>query len=206
MAMAQLHELTEVSTTVTTTVIVPAYNEEKGLPVTLGKLQRVIDDSYEVIVVDDGSTDRTPQVASEFPCRFIRHQFNQGKGRALRTGIEHARGDKVIWIDADDTYPAENIPGMAAALEEYDVVVGSRVQGYDNIPRFNRLGNWLFRTMIRAIYGFPAHDPCTGLYGARKPYPKFTTDPPISRLKWPMPTGLWSLHLLHPEPFCLEWF
>jgi len=36
--------------------------------------------------------------------------------------------------------------------------------------------------------------------------PKFTTDPPISRLKWPMPTGLWSLHLLHPEPFCLEWF
>ena len=186
--MTQLQEPPEVSTTVTTTVIVPAFNEEEGLPVTLDKLQRVIDDSYEVIVVDDGSTDRTPEVARQFPCRFIRHQINQGKGQALRTGIEHARGDKVIWIDADDTYPVENIPSMAEALKEYDVVVGSRVQGYDNIPRFNRLGNWVFRTMIKVLYGFQAHDPCTGLYGARKPYlqrmgltsKRFAIEPEIS--------------------------
>lgn len=186
--MTQIHRPPEVSTGVSTTVIVPAYNEEEGLPVTLDKLQRVLDDSYEVIVVDDGSTDRTPEVARRFPCRFIRHEGNQGKGQALRTGIEHARGDRVIWIDADDTYPAENIPAMAEALREYDVVVGSRVQGYENIPRFNRLGNWLFRTMIRVIYGFQAHDPCTGLYGARKLYlqlmgltsKRFAIEPEIS--------------------------
>ena len=188
MALAQLQEPPEVSTAVTTTVIVPAYNEEEGLPVTLGKLQRVIDDSYEVIVVDDGSTDRTLEVAREFPCRFIRHKVNQGKGQALRTGIKHARGDRVIWIDADDTYPVENIPSMAEALKEYDVVVGSRVQGYDNVPRFNRLGNWVFRTMIKVIYGFQAHDPCTGLYGVRKQHlqlmgltsKRFAIEPEIS--------------------------
>jgi len=151
-----------------TTVIVPAYNEEKGLPVTLDRLKKVLDNGYEVIVVDDGSTDRTPEVSRQFSCRYIRHQVNRGKGEALRTGIRHARGENVIWIDADDTYPAENIPRMAQALKEYDVVVGSRARGTENIPRFNRLGNWMFRTMIRTIYGFQAHDPCTGLYGARR--------------------------------------
>ena len=151
-----------------TTVIVPAYNEEDGLPITLSKLFRQLDDSYEVIVVDDGSTDRTPEVARDYPCRFIKHDLNRGKGEALRTGIKHARGDNVIWIDADDTYPVEAIPEMAEALKEYDVVVGSRVSGNENIPAFNRLGNWVFRTMIRTIYGFRARDPCTGLYGAKK--------------------------------------
>ncbi len=151
-----------------TTVIVPAYNEEAGLPITLSKLFQQLDDSYEVIVVDDGSTDRTPKVAEAYPCRFIKHDFNLGKGEALRTGIRHARGDNVIWIDADDTYPVETIPKMAEALKEYDIVVGSRMSGNENMPAFNRFGNWVFRTMIRMIYGFRAHDPCTGLYGAKK--------------------------------------
>ena len=173
---------------ISTTVIVPAFNEEDGLPVTLDKLQKIMDDSYEVIVVDDGSTDRTPQVARRFPCRFIRHEVNQGKGEALRTGIRHARGHNVIWIDADDTYPVETIPRMVEALDEYDVVVGSRAYGNENIPRFNRLGNWIFRTMIKVLYGFQAHDPCTGLYGARKVYlelmdlssKRFAIEPEIS--------------------------
>ena len=173
---------------ISTTVIVPAYNEEDGLPITLDKLQKVLDDSFEVIVVDDGSTDRTPEVARRFSCRFVRHEVNQGKGEALRTGIRHARGHKVIWIDADDTYPVENIPRMAEALNEYDVVVGSRAYGNENIPRFNRLGNWIFRTMIKGLYGFQAHDPCTGLYGARKVYlelmelssKRFAIEPEIS--------------------------
>ncbi len=151
-----------------TTIIVPAYNEEDGLPITLSKLFQQLDDSYEIIVVDDGSTDRTSEVAKDYPCRFIRHDFNRGKGEALKTGIRHARGDNVIWIDADDTYPVETIPEMVEALKEYEVVVGSRVSGNENIPAFNRFGNWIFRTMIRTIYGFRAHDPCTGLYGAKK--------------------------------------
>lgn len=181
---------------ISTTVIVPAYNEEDGLPVTLDKLQKVLDDSYEVIVVDDGSTDRTLEVACRFSCqfarrfscRFIRHEVNQGKGEALRTGIKHARGHNVIWIDADDTYPVETIPRMVEALNAYDVVVGSRAYGNENIPRFNRLGNWVFRTMIKVLYGFQAHDPCTGLYGARKVYlelmdlssKRFAIEPEIS--------------------------
>ncbi len=151
-----------------TTIIVPAYNEEAGLPIVLGKIFRLLDDSYEVIVIDDGSTDRTSEVASQFPCRLIRHELNQGKGEALKTGVKSATGENIIWIDADDTYPVELIPKMTDALNDYDMVVCSRKYGRGNIPRFNRIGNWLFRTMIRNIYGFKPYDPCTGLYGAKK--------------------------------------
>jgi len=155
----------------TTTIIIPAYNEEEGLPVVLNKIFNIIDKTYEVIVVDDGSDDKTYEVASQFPCRAIKHRINKGKGEALKTGIKHARGKNIIWIDADDTYPPELIPKMAKALKDnYDMVVGSRYFGRNNIPLFNRLGNWLFRNMIKTIYGFKAFDPCTGLYGVKKYY------------------------------------
>lgn len=151
-----------------TTVIIPAYNEEDGLPIVLEKIFKVINGSYEVIVVDDGSDDKTSEVAPQFSCRAIRHEVNRGKGEALKTGIKNAVSDNIIWTDADDTYPVELIPEMAEALNSYDMVVCSRKYGRENIPRFNRLGNWLFRTLIRNIYGFKPYDPCTGLYGAKK--------------------------------------
>jgi histidinol-phosphate phosphatase family protein len=151
-----------------TTIIVPAYNEEEGLPIVLEKIFKIADGSYEIIVVDDGSTDRTSEVATQFPCSLIRHETNQGKGEALKAGIKHAKGENIIWIDADDSYPAEVIPQMAEALKTYDIVVGSRVCGRENIPRFNRVGNWIFRNMIKRIYSFKPYDPLAGLYGARK--------------------------------------
>ena len=86
------------------TVIVPAYNEEQGLAVVLDKLFQVLDDTYEVIVVDDGSTDPTAEVARRFPCRLVQHEVNKGKGEALKTGFREARSESIIWIDADDTY------------------------------------------------------------------------------------------------------
>ena len=153
-----------------TTIIVPAYNEEEGLSIILEKIFRVTNNSYEVIVVDDGSSDNSTGVASQFPCRLIKHEVNQGKGAALQTGIRHARGERIIFIDADDTYPAENIPHMAEQLEPYDIVYGSRFYGKENIPLFNRFGNFIFQTLVRVIYGFKPRDYSTGLYGAKKQY------------------------------------
>lgn len=151
------------------TVIVPAYNEEQGLAVVLDKLFQVVDDTYEVIVVDDGSTDRTAEVARCFPCRLIQHEVNKGKGQALRTGIRHAWGEVILWLDADDTYPVAPIPEMAAALRDsYDLVYASRRGSRTRIPAFNRIGNALFRWSIRGLYGFEPYDPCTGLCGVRK--------------------------------------
>ena len=154
---------------ITTTVVIPALNEEEGIAVVLRKLYRVIDDSYEIIVVDDGSTDRTAEVARQFTCDVIQHEVNKGKGEALKTGIRHAQGNAVLWLDADDTYPVEPIPQMAAALQDgYDLVYASRGGGRKAIPRFNRIGNALFSWSVRAFYGFQGNDPCTGLGGVRK--------------------------------------
>jgi hypothetical protein len=151
-----------------TSVIIPAYNEEEGLAIVLGKLIPLIDETYEVIVVDDGSTDGTHDVAAAFPCRVVPHASNRGKAQAMKTGIRAARGENLIFIDADDTYPVEVIPRMASELSKADMVVGSRRRGQEQIPVFNRVGNAIFRRAIRHLYGFKAYDPLTGFYGVKK--------------------------------------
>lgn len=150
------------------TIVIPAYNEEKGLPLVLERLYKSINGQAEVLVVDDGSSDATTQVASRFCCGVIRHGQNRGKGEAMLTGIRHARGDSVIFIDADGTYPPEAIPQMIQALESCDAAYCSRSEGRENMPRMNRLGNAVFQCFIRHVYGFRASDYSTGLYGIRK--------------------------------------
>jgi glycosyltransferase involved in cell wall biosynthesis len=157
------------STTLCASVIIPAYNEEQGLPLVLENVLRVLGDGYEVIVVDDGSTDSTAEIAGGFDCRVIRHDANKGKGEALRSGIAAARAEHVIWIDADDTYPAETIPEMIDALRGgADMVCASRTEGRNRIPAFNRIGNAIFGWSIRTMYGYAGNDPCTGLCAIRR--------------------------------------
>lgn len=150
------------------TVIVPAFNEEDAIGVVLSDLYEILDDSFEVIVVDDGSTDATVEIASQFLCQIISLSPNQGKATAVKAGADAARGLNIILIDADDTYPCEAILQIAESLEEYDVVVASRRRGRDNIPRFNRIGNQIFCSLLCYLYNYGPKDPLTGLYGIRK--------------------------------------
>ena len=158
------------NTQVKTSIIVPAYNEERGLPLVLEKLYQTVDSSYEVIVVNDGSKDATGSAAGAFPCRVIEHGVNQGKGAAMQTGLQHTRGENIIFIDADGTYPVSVIPAMVELLESHDMVVGSRSRGRSNMPLLNRLGNWLFSTLMHFLHGTKTCDPLSGLYGIKKQY------------------------------------
>ena len=151
-----------------TSIVIPAYNEEVGLGAVLEKLYEVIDERYEVLVIDDGSTDTTREVASRFPCTVLSHTRNLGKGAALQTGIDSAQAEHVIFIDADDSYPVEAIPTMDERLRRADVVFGERNSGRDNIPFFNRLGNRFIAGLLRVLYGFKGTDPLTGFYGIKK--------------------------------------
>lgn len=150
------------------TVVLPAYNEEIGLSALLPSLIQLSHDRFEVLVVDDGSTDATASLAESFGCRVVRHAANAGKGVAVRTGLMAARGDKVIIMDADDTYPVEAVLEIIDRLDDWEMVVGARTLGRKNIPLLNRFGNAVLTSAIRLASGSRWTDPLTGLYGLRR--------------------------------------
>lgn len=150
------------------TVVLPAYNEEIGLSALLPSLVELSRDRFEVVVVDDGSTDGTASLAESFGCRVVRHAENAGKGVAVRTGLSAARGDKVIIMDADDTYPVDAVLEIINRLDECEMVVGVRTLGRKNIPPLNRFGNAVLTTAIRIASGSRWTDPLTGFYGLRR--------------------------------------
>ena len=156
------------SATVPATVVLPAYNEETGLAALLPPLLELSQDRFEVLVVDDGSTDGTASLAEAFGCRVVRHAANAGKGVAVRTGFQAARGEKVIIMDADDTYPVDAVLDIINRLDECEMVVGVRTLGRKNIPPLNRFGNAVLTSAIRIASGSRWTDPLTGFYGLRR--------------------------------------
>ncbi|MGQ9926470.1 MAG: glycosyltransferase family 2 protein [Chloroflexaceae bacterium] len=151
-----------------TTVLIPVYNEEAALPRVLEDVFANVGPGYEILVVDDGSSDRTIAVARGYPCRVISHEKNRGKGAAMRTGLAHARGEKVIFIDGDATYPASAIPEISRQLDHYDLVRCVRHDGRDKIPFVNRLGNLFFDHLIRSMHQVEGSDVLSGLYGLHR--------------------------------------
>ena len=151
-----------------TTVVLPAYNEAAALPHVLEELGESLDSSYEVLVVDDGSTDGTAEVAEGFPVRLVRHSENSGKGVAIRTGIAQARGENVVIMDADATYPVPAIAEMVDLLRDNDLVRGTREGGDKAMPPINRIGNWLFNKLLSISHGLEGSDHLSGLYGMRR--------------------------------------
>ncbi len=154
--------------TLAATVILPAYNEAAALPVVLAGLIAALGDSSEIIVVDDGSTDDTALVARGYPCRLLRHARNRGKGAAVRTGLRAARGNFIVVMDADCTYPAAAVPTMITLARECDFVRCTRCEGTAHIPPLNRLGNRLLNGALRTLHGVEGDDHLSGLYGLRR--------------------------------------
>ena len=152
-----------------TSLVVPAYNEEKGLPLVVQEYLDVVD---EIIVVDDGSSDGTFQAAKALvggKTKLFRHEVNSGKVAALRTGVEHATGDIIIFTDADYTYPARYVPDLVREIEKgADLVLGARMQERENIPAFNRIGNNIFSFIATYISCMRIKDSQTGMRAFRR--------------------------------------
>ena len=153
---------------VRTSVVLPAYNEGAALPHVLDELGEYLDSSYEVLVVDDGSSDDTAEVAERYPVRLIRHASNRGKGVAIRTGISEAQGENVVIMDADATYPVPAIKQMVELLGDHDLVRGVRESEPESMPFVNRVGNWLFNKLLAISHGLEGADQLTGLYAMRR--------------------------------------
>ena len=153
---------------VRTTVVLPAYNEGAALPHVLDELGEYLDSSYEVLVVDDGSTDNTADVAERYPVRLVQHASNRGKGVAIRTGITQAQGENVVIMDADATYPVPAIKEMVELLDDHDLVRGVRESEPESMPGVNRVGNWLFNKLLAISHGLEGTDHLSGLYAIRR--------------------------------------
>ncbi len=153
-------------------LILPAYNEAARLPPYLASARQYLDrqyaDRYEVVVVDDGSEDGLIRVlegcaADWRQLRWIRHPQNRGKGAAVRTGILAARGDLLLFADADGATPIEEESRLAAAIHAgADLAVGSRLLAGDGIRRSRHwirgLAGRLFAGVARRLLRLSARD------------------------------------------------
>jgi glycosyltransferase involved in cell wall biosynthesis len=155
-------------------VVLPALNEESTIGLVIDEVPKEDLErkgySVSVIVIDNGSTDRTGEIAREKGAKVI-VEAARGKGRAVRAGFRAAKCDFVFMLDADYTYPATHIMQMLEALEDgYDVVMGSRIKGdmgEGAMSTMNLVGNRLLAMLANALYGTRISDPCTGCWGLR---------------------------------------
>jgi glycosyltransferase involved in cell wall biosynthesis len=156
----------------TLSVVIPAYNEEDGIAAIVDRvlaikpqLAEVGVDGLECIVVDDGSTDRTPAIVQSYGerVRLIRQQ-NKGYGGALKTGFSAAEGELLGFLDADSTYPPEYFPQMCKlALDGADLVIGSRMAGaHSEMPLVRRIGNTIFAGLLSLVAGVRISDSASG--------------------------------------------
>lgn len=127
-------------------LVLPVYNEEKGIAATLDHLQenlRFAGCQYEIIAVNDGSTDGTRQILHiRNDIRVIEHRRNRGYGAALKTGIRHAKYPLIVITDADGTYPNERIPQLVALSEDADMVVGARIGANVHYSNLRKIPKW----------------------------------------------------------------
>jgi glycosyltransferase involved in cell wall biosynthesis len=108
-------------------VIIPAFNESAGIKDLLNKMREEgCFTKYEIIIVDDGSTDGTADIASSYPVKVIRHSTNKGYGASLKTGIRKASGDFVIMMDSDGQHDPKYLPEIAGMLADHEMVIGTR--------------------------------------------------------------------------------
>ncbi|HLK06017.1 MAG TPA: dolichyl-phosphate beta-glucosyltransferase [Candidatus Acidoferrum sp.] len=161
-------------------IIIPSYNEELRLPPSLELIASYIEQSKretEVLVVDDGSSDRTAAVAETFRARIpqlrvVPNGENRGKGYSVRHGMTEARGDIVLFTDADLSAPIEEADKLIAAMDEYDVAIGSRALDRNLIAvhesGFREFAGIVFNKIVRVVLWLPFVDTQCGFKAFRR--------------------------------------
>jgi glycosyltransferase involved in cell wall biosynthesis len=173
-------------------VVIPAYNEEGCIAEIVERVLSIPEkltasgvEELELIVVDDGSSDRTAEIAAGYAgVRLIRQPVNKGYGAALKTGFSQAKGNLLGFLDADGTYPPEHFPDLCrvALEEEADLVIGSRMSGTESkMPLVRRVGNLIFANLVSLLSNVRVSDSASGMRVIRREA--------LSRL-YPLPDGL----------------
>ena len=156
----------------TVSVIIPAHNEEPTIAEVVRACAANTPGLLEIIVVDDGSSDDTSAAAGAAGAQVLRLENNRGKGFALQRGIDRARGEILLFIDADGQDDPTEIPLLLAAFRPgIDLVLGSRFMGHFRpgaITRMNYLGTRFITGSVNTLFGIHVTDPLAGFRAVRK--------------------------------------
>ncbi|TVM35251.1 glycosyltransferase family 2 protein [Oceanidesulfovibrio marinus] len=150
-------------------IVMPAHNEAESITAVLERIQRTMDAigrSYEIVLVDDGSTDETAALAEQSGARVVSNPMNMGNGAAVKAGLRNAQGEIIVLLDADGQHPPERIPDLLAALERADMVVGARSK--DSDTKWHRdLANTVYNRFASYITGVDIKDLTSGFRALR---------------------------------------
>ncbi|UCD26354.1 MAG: glycosyltransferase family 2 protein [Candidatus Bathyarchaeota archaeon] len=156
-------------------VVIPVFNEELTIGDIVARTRSILGQfrfPSEVLVIDDGSVDRSAEISQESEARVLRGA-HKGKGHALRFGFKQAKGDIIVTLDSDGSHNPEEIPLVLRYILEnkVDFVIGSRF--FDTtatrakIPKVNRIGNMMFNNLIRLLTGVRVSDSQSGFRAIR---------------------------------------
>ncbi len=147
-------------------VVIPAYNEEGAVRRTVEDVRAALDTTgieHEIIVINDGSTDRTLDEARASGAIVLSNQVNMGYGAALKSGVRKARHDFIAILDADGTYPARYLPKMLDLCRDQDMVVGDRGAAMRNVPLVRRPAKWFLNSLASFLAERKLNDLNSGL-------------------------------------------
>lgn len=142
-------------------VVLPAKNEAQNIAVVLRRLKHLLPDA-EIIVVNDGSTDKTAKLAAKGGAKVISHPYSQGNGASIKTGARNAGGEILVFMDADGQHDPEDIPALLAKLDAgYDMAVGAR-HARTHASWLRRFANGFYNKLASLMTGYRIEDLTSG--------------------------------------------
>jgi len=146
-------------------IIIPAYNEAQNVSEVVSRIRSRYQE-FEIIVVDDGSSDNTAEMAIGAGATVYQHPYNIGNGAAVKTGIRNAQGDILVFMDADGQHDPDDIEKLLQHFPDYDMVVGAR-KGLHQASFIRRMGNAFYNVLATYVAKFPVRDLTSGFRAVR---------------------------------------
>jgi glycosyltransferase involved in cell wall biosynthesis len=183
-------------------VVIPCHNEEEGVRAVIEQMPPIVD---EILVVDNASTDRTSEVAQELGARVVRED-RKGYGRAYRTGFEKARGDIIVTMDGDGTYPPNSIPLLLQVLieEKVDFMTARRWRSKNDKSKsaLRLIGNAVLSSATMILFRKFLIDSQSGMWIFRREILQNKVQPQSDGMA--LSQEIKILAFTHPDVVCLE--
>ncbi|MBN1899540.1 MAG: glycosyltransferase family 2 protein [Spirochaetes bacterium] len=147
-------------------IVMPAFNEEKAIGTVIKDIKKSMKGKkykYQIVVIDDGSTDNTVTIAKKLGARIIQNEVRMGSGFSRKKAIRLSTSDVVVMIDADGTYPAKDIPKILSYFPKYDQVIGARKKETGTFRIFRSFAKNIIKALASYLAGIRIPDLNTGL-------------------------------------------